>query len=127
MNLLKRTAAAVEVLLVTPAVLFMTALFVRDLQPRQYEPARSAQQIVAWYAARPRVGLWGLLIGLPFAVLVPGGSMLLQRWRQDATLRQDARHALGKVRAHLATLCVAAATLAAGGILAIVALHVATD
>jgi len=127
MNLLKRAAAAVEVLLVTPAVLFMAALFVRDLQPRQYEPARSAQQIVAWYAARPRVGLWGLLIGLPFAVLVTGGLMLLQRWREDVALRQDTRQALAAVRAHLATLFVAAATLAAAGLLAIVALHVATD
>ena len=127
MNLLKRAAAAVEVLLVTPAVLFMAALFVRDLQPRPYEPARTAQQIVAWYAARPRVGLWGLLIGLPFAVVVTGGIMLLRRWREDAALRQDARHAFAAVRAHLATLFVAAATLAAAGILAIVALHVATD
>ncbi|HTX65082.1 MAG TPA: hypothetical protein VMD31_04880 [Opitutaceae bacterium] len=127
MKLLKHPVAALEVLLVTPAVLFMTALFVRDLQPQQFEPARSAQQIVAWYAARPRVGLWGLLIGLPFAVLVTGSVLLLRQWQADAALRQDVRGTLAVLRAHFATLLVAGAMCAAAGILAIVALHVATD
>jgi hypothetical protein len=38
MNTFKRAIAAAELLLVFPAVLFMTALFVRNLQPLQYEP-----------------------------------------------------------------------------------------
>lgn len=38
--------ATIELLLVFPAVLFMTALFMRNVQPEQYEPAHSAQQIV---------------------------------------------------------------------------------
>jgi hypothetical protein len=42
----RRVIAATELLLVFPASLFMTALFVRNLQPLQYEPARSAQRIV---------------------------------------------------------------------------------
>jgi hypothetical protein len=67
---IKRTIATTEVLLILPSVLFMTALFVRNLQPLQYEPAHTAQQIVDWYAARPRVGLWLLLTALPLAVLV---------------------------------------------------------
>ena len=61
-----------------PAALFMMALFVRNLQPLQYEPARTAQRIVDWYAVRPRIGLWGLLIALPLAVLLTGCSTLLR-------------------------------------------------
>jgi hypothetical protein len=72
MNLPKRTIAATELLLIFPAALFMTALFVRNLQPLQYQPAHAAEQIVSWYAVRPRIGLWGLLIALPLAVLVTG-------------------------------------------------------
>jgi hypothetical protein len=46
MNIFKRAIAATELLLIFPAALFMMALFVRNLQPLQYEPARTAQRIV---------------------------------------------------------------------------------
>ncbi len=127
MNTIKRTIAATELLLIFPAVLFMTALFVRELQPLQYEPAHTAQRIVTWYAVRPRIGLWVLLIALPFAVLVIGCATLLRIWNDDVELRQAARQTLTVIRAHLATLFVAAATLTAGGVLAIVAVHSLTD
>jgi len=127
MNAIRRTIAATELLLIFPAALFMTALFVRNLQPQQYEPARSAQRIVMWYAAQRHLGLWVLLIALPLAVLVIGCITLLRSWNEDDGLRQATRQTLSAVCAHLATLFVAAATLAAGGILAIVALHVLTD
>jgi hypothetical protein len=127
MNTLKRAIAATELLLIFPAALFMTALFVRNLQPLQYEPAHTAQRIVTWYAVRPRVGLWVLLIALPLAVLVTGCATLLRSWNDDVELRQAARHTLAAIRAHMATLFVVAATLTAGGVLAIVALHVLTD
>ena len=78
MNIVKRAIAASELLLIFPAALFMTALFVRNLQPQQYEPAHTAQRIVDWYAVRPRTGLWGLLIALPLAVLLTGGGTLLR-------------------------------------------------
>jgi hypothetical protein len=45
----RRWIAATELTLIFPAALFMTALFVRNLQPQQYEPAHTAQQIVMWY------------------------------------------------------------------------------
>jgi hypothetical protein len=105
----------------------MTALFVRNLQPQQFEPAHSAQQIVMWYAARPHIGLWLLLIALPLAVLVSGCATLLRIWNDDVQLRQSTRQTVADIRAHLATLLTACATLTAGGILAIVALHVLTD
>jgi hypothetical protein len=114
-------------LLIFPAFLFVTALFVRNLQPPQYEPVHTAHQIVAWYAARPRIGLWGLLIALPLTVLVTGCGTLLRGWTNEPELRQAVRHTGATLSAHLATLLVAAATLAAGGVLAIVALHILTD
>ncbi len=127
MRLNKYTVPTAELLLIFPAVLFMTALFVRNLQPLQYEPAHTAQQIVNWYAARPRLGLWIFLIALPLAVLVTGCATLLKRWSEDDELRQAARQSRAVVAKHWTTLLVSGATLAAGGILAIVALHVITD
>jgi hypothetical protein len=112
----KRSIAATELLLISPATLFMTALFVRNLQPLQYEPARTAQRIVTWYAVRPHLGLWGLLIALPLAVLVIGCGTLLH-----------ARNTFATLGAHLPTLLVAVATLISGAVLAIVAVHVLTN
>lgn len=123
---IKRTVATTELLLILPAVLFMTALFVRDVEPQQYEPAHTAQRIVMWYAGRPWT-LSVLLIALPFAVLAIGGTTLLRSWNHDAELRQAARLTLAAIRSHLATLLIAAATLTAGGVLVIVAAHVLTD
>ena len=127
MQTLKRAIAATELILIVPAALFMTALFVRNLQPLQYEPAHTAQRIVMWYAARPHVGLWVLLIALPFVVLVTGCATLLRSWNDDVQLRQAAAQVFTALRAHLAMVFVAAATLTAGGVLAIVTLHVLTD
>ena len=119
--------AATELLLIFPAALFMTALFVRNLQPLQYEPAHTAQQIVTWFAVRPRLGLWGLLIALPLAVLVTGCVTLWRRWSDEVELRQASRQTLAALSANWATVLVAGSTLAAGGVLAIVALHLLTD
>lgn len=109
-----------ELLLIFPAAIFMAALFVRNLEPLQYEPARTAALIVAWYAARPHLGLWVLLTALPFTALVLGCGTLARGWNTDAELRQA-------IREHLSILLIAAATLASATMLAIVALHVATN
>ncbi len=106
MGLVKRSVATTELLLILPAALFMTALFVRTLQPLQYEPARTAQQVVMWYAGRTWT-LWVLLIAMPISVLAIGCATLSRGWK----------------RAQPATLLVATATVTAGGILAIVILH----
>jgi hypothetical protein len=127
MNAIRRTIAATELVLVFPAALFMTALFLRELQPAQYEPAHTAQRLVDWFSARPLLGLDVFLIALPFAVFVIGCVTVLRSWRSDAELRQAAMETLATVRAHLATLLIAGATLMAGGILAIVAMHSITD
>src|SRR5579862_8843062 len=93
-----RTIATTELLLIFPATLFMTALVVRTLQPLQNEPARTAQRIVMWYAEREWT-LWILLIALPLAVLVTGCATLI---------RGNARQTLAAIRAHPATLFIAA-------------------
>jgi hypothetical protein len=127
MKTISRTAAAAELLLIFPAVLFMTSLFAREIQPMQFEPAHTAKRIVDWYAAQPHIGLWLLLIAMPLAGLITGCIVLLRAWRGNAELRQAAHQTFATVRAHLATLLVAVATVAAFGILAIVALHMITD
>src|SRR6478609_9425462 len=82
-----RSVAALELLFVFPAVLFMCALFARSLQPLQYEPAHTAQRIVDWYAATPHVGLWVLLMALPLGVLLIGSATLVREWRRNEGLR----------------------------------------
>jgi hypothetical protein len=127
MNAIKRTLAATELLLVLPASLFMTALFVRNLQPAPYEPAQSARRVVEWFSARPHLGLDVFLIAMPLAAFCIGCASVLRSWRSDEELRQAAVKTLAAARAHLAMLLIAGATLVAGGVLAIVALHMITD
>jgi hypothetical protein len=119
--------ATAELLLIFPAALFMSALFVRNWQPLQYEPAHTAQRIVELYSSSTRIGLWVLLIALPLTVLLTGCGTLFRQWNQESQLRQDARQILATLHTHLSTFLVACATVAAGGFLSIVALHVLTD
>ncbi len=106
----------------------MAALFIRSLQPQQYEPARTAQQFVAWFTAlRPSIGLWCLLGALPFLVFCLGFVTLLLTWRIDPDLRSAAARTLEAMRTHLPTLAVVFATIMAAVILAIVGLHVLSD
>jgi hypothetical protein len=113
----KCVIAAPELTLIAPAAIFMTALFVRNLNPLPYEPAYTAQRLVLWYSERLWTH-WVLLLALPFIVLVTGAT-LRNTWIRHV---RSARQSLALIGAHLATLCVAATTLAAGGVLAIVAL-----
>jgi hypothetical protein len=118
-----RVIAVMELVLIFPAVLFMTALVLRNFQPLQYEPARSAQQLVMWYAGRMWT-LWFLLLGLPLIVLVSGCAELLRSYNRDIILPLTSQKSLAIVRAHLSSLFIAATTLMAGVILGIVVLHV---
>jgi len=126
MNVIRRVLATLEVMLIFPAALFMTALIVRSVQPQQFEPAHTAQRIVDWYAARTQVGLWLFLIAFPLAVLAIGCVSLLRSWRSDPALRQAGLECAGAIRRHFAVLVVALATAASAVILCIVALHMIT-
>lgn len=127
MNTFKRSIAFVELILVLPATLFMTALFVRNVQPPQLEPARSAGRVVEWFSARPHLGLDVCLIALPFAALVIGCASVLRSWKRDPEFRDAARRTFAVIRTHLASLIIVAATVTALGILGIVAVHVISD
>jgi cytochrome c-type biogenesis protein CcmH/NrfF len=109
----KRIIAVAELVLIFPAMLFMTALFARHLQLLQYKPAHTAR---GWT-------LWLLLIDLPLAVLVIGCVTLLRDLNNDTGPRQVTRQSSTSVRLRLATRMIAAATLAAGAALAVVAVH----
>lgn len=121
-----RIIAVMEFLLILPAALFMAALALRNLQPLQFEPALSAQQLVMWYAGRMWT-LWVLLLALPFTVLVTGCATLVRNWRRDVAAPHTAQQAFALIRGHFATLFVAATTLAAVAILAIVVLHMTAN
>lgn len=127
MNTLRRSIATLELLLVCPAVLFLGAVFLRSIQPQVYEPARTAQHIVDWYAARPHVGLWLLLIAMPLTVMVLGFLTLGREWRRNPNLRVAARQMLLLGREHASTLLITTATVGAGGILTLVAFHMLTN
>jgi hypothetical protein len=116
-----------ELVLIFPAVLFMSALFVQNLQPPPFEPAQTARRVIAWFSVRPLLGLDVFLIALPFAVFVAGLMTVLRRWAGDSEFRDAVREVAGVVRAQMATLLVAGATLMAGSVLAIVALHMMTE
>ena len=123
----KQSLAVLEMLLVLPGVLFMTALFVRNLSPTKFEPARSALRLVNWFADNPFLGLDIFLIALPLTAFFVGAIAVLRTWRRDAELRVAAAQMFAMVRAHLPALLIAGATLAAGFLLALVALHMVTD
>lgn len=125
MRSLTRIIAA-ELLLIFPAALFMTALVVRNLRLRQYEPAHTAQRIVMWYSGRMWT-LWVLLLALPFAVLVTGCATLLRGRNRDLELPNPPHRSLAVLRTNPATLFVVATTLAAAAILVIVVLHMLTN
>jgi hypothetical protein len=118
-----RIIAVMELVLIFPAAPFMTALALRNLQSLQYEPARSAQQLVMWYAGRVWT-LWVLLLGLPFIVFVSGCAELLRSRNRDIVLPLTSQKSLALVRARLVSLFIAATTLMAGVILTIVVLHI---
>ena len=127
-TLTRRTVAAIELVLVCPAALFVVALFVRSIQSQDLEPAYTANRVVMWYVGLgPSVGLWGLLVTLPLTVLCVGGATLLQDWATDAELRRAVQQTLATLRQHTATALVTAATFSAAGILAIVVMHMLTN
>src|SRR5215467_11523487 len=120
--------AALEWLLVLPAVVFLFAAALRNLQPVEYEPARTSAALVAWTVAHvSRLGASILFLGLPGLVVLAGGGTFLRTWRADARLRQDSAMTFAILRRHLAVGLLMAAVLLAGAVLAAVAVHTITD
>jgi hypothetical protein len=122
MKTIKPAIAVVELLLVFPAALFMTALFLREVQP-----LAQTGRLVEWFSHHVILGLYIFLIAMPLAAFVGGCAIVLRSWHSDAEFRRVALAILTTARPHLAALLVAGATLMAGGILAMVAMHMITD
>jgi hypothetical protein len=117
-----RFVAAMQLTLIFPAALLLTAVFVSAGHNPQYDLGGIAQGVVMWYSSR----MWTLpllLIALPIAVLIAGCGALLHSWNHDGELPRPTRRLLAMIPAPLAILIVAWATLTSAGILAIVALH----
>ena len=110
--------AALDSVLIVPAALFMAALLARNLP--LHGVAVSAQQIVMWYAGKVWT-LWVLLLALPFTVLITGCAALFHE--RLATPNATGQR-LPLIQAEPLSIFIAALTLSAAGILAIVTLHI---
>lgn len=120
--------AVSEWLLVLPATLFLTTAVLRQLQPRQFEPARTSWAIFEWTTAHiSQTGAGWLFLALPALALVAGCAGLILAWRRSETLRQDAIAVLTSLRRNLAVAILGTGTLFAGAILAAVIAHIITD
>lgn len=122
MKTIKPALAILELLLVLPAALFMTALFLREVQP-----LAQTGRLVDWFSHHLILGLYVFLIAMPLAALVAGCAITLRSWRGDTEFRRDTLAIFATARARWAALLVAVTTLMAGGILALVAMHLITE
>lgn len=122
MKTIRPTIAIIEWLLVFPAVLFMVALFLREVQP-----LAQTGHLVDWFSHHVVLGLYVFLVTMPLAAFVVGSAIVLRSWRSDPEFRRATQEILNTARAHATSLLIAAATLMAGSILAIVALHMITE
>jgi hypothetical protein len=120
MTLTNDVIAALALALVSPAVVFVVALFLRQLRGASAEP-RAADRIVAWYSAHAQLGLWVLLLLMPLAAFVLGSAALLRTWAENPELRYFSWRALAAIPAHLPAELVGAATLVSGYVLAMMA------
>jgi hypothetical protein len=122
MRIPTRIIAAIQLVLVIPAALFMTAVLVNAGDSPKYDLARLAQRIVIWYSGRMWT-LWLLLLALPCVVLIAGCATLLGTWKRDVEVLYSSGRSLTTIQAPLATLGIVGTTLASAAILAIVMLH----
>ncbi len=119
---IRRTLAIIELLLVFPAVLFMAAVFLRAVQP-----LAGTGLLIDWFSHHVVLGLYVFLIVMPLAAFAVGCAMVLHSWRGDSNFRHAVLDLFTIVRTHLAPMLIAVATLMAGGVLAMVALHLVTE
>lgn len=117
--------AFTEWLMVSPAAVFITAAILRDLQPSQYEPARTSWVIFNWTITHiSSNGAAVLFMGLPTLAIILGCAILGRTWRNDEEFRSDVKGSLGFLRRYASVVFVMAATVLAGAILAFAVVHV---
>ena len=123
MTLTNDVVAAWTFALVGPAVLFVAALFFRQLPRPGSKPARTAERIVKWYAGHPQFALWVLLLALPLTAFVLGMSALLRTWGDNPQLRYWAWRALQEIPAHWPAWSIGGATLVSMALLVMITAH----
>lgn len=120
--------AVSEWLLVLPATLLLATAVLRQLQPRQFEPARTSWAIFTWATTHiSQAGAAWLFLVLPGIAVVAGCAGLVLAWRKSENLRHDTITALTSLRRNLAVAILGTGTLLAAAILAAVVLHITTD
>ena len=112
-----RATAAVQLVLILPAALFIASVVLRYLPPFH----DAAQRTVMLYTGKMWT-LWFLLLTLPFWVLVTGCLTLVREWNREVEL-PNAHQPVVVAFGQPSVLFVAAITLLAAGILATVVLH----
>jgi hypothetical protein len=110
-------------ILVLPAVIFVMALFLRQLSSPESRVARTADRIAAWYAAHPQIGLWVLLLLLPLSAFILGSAALLRTWDTNSELRYYTWRILTELPEHPWALLLGVATLASAAVLAMITSH----
>ena len=123
MSLTNDVIAVWAFVLVGPAVLFVTALFLRQIPPAHREPARTADRIAMWFAAHPQLGLWVLLLLLPFGAFVLGSVALLRTWADNPQLQYYTWRALAEIPEHWPAMSIGGATLLAAAVLVMMTAH----
>jgi hypothetical protein len=123
MSLTNDVIAICAFALVGPAVLFVTALFLRQVPPPESEPARTAERIVRWYAAHPQLALWVLLFLLPLSAFILGTAGLLRTWGENPRLQDYAWRALAAIPAHWPAMSIGGATLLSAAVLVMITAH----
>ncbi len=123
MALTNDVIAAWAFALVGPAVLFVAALFLRQVPPPESQAARIADRIVRWYAAHPQLALWVFLFLLPLSAFLLGSVALLRTWDNNPELQYYTWRALAEIPEHWPALSIGGATLLAAGVLAMITGH----
>jgi len=120
--------AIVEWVMVLLAAVFLAAAALRLLQPRQFEPAHTSWIIFDWTTTHiSRLGAAMLFLVMPGLVVFAGCAALVQSWRENQALRQDAALGFSIFRRHLAIGLLTTATLLAAAILLFAVAHLVTD
>lgn len=112
--------------LVCPAILFVTALGLRQALPHRSAPALTAERIVSWYAAHPQFALWVLLLLLPFSAFLLGSAALLRTWDENPQLEKYLWRVLSEIPEHWAAVSIGGGTLLAAGVLVMITAHLMT-
>ncbi|HYK95146.1 MAG TPA: hypothetical protein VE011_04645 [Candidatus Dormibacteraeota bacterium] len=83
------SVSILSAILAAPAGLFFLAAIGRTLQPTAHEPSRTLDAVVTWFLALGGLGLFALLVVLPFVAVLLAGRIVWREWSTDSTLRSD--------------------------------------